>query len=45
MFRNYAPTTFNELIFEDASIASRQRKYASGFKRKSLLLFGEPGTA
>ena len=45
MFRNYAPTTFNELIFEDASVASRLRKYASGFKRKTLLLYGEPGTA
>lgn len=45
MFRNYTPNSFSELTFEDATVESRLKKYAQGFKRKSLLLYGEPGTA
>ena len=45
MFSKYYPQQFSQLIFEDTSVAKRLNKYASGTKTKSLLLYGQPGTA
>lgn len=45
MFTNYCPQKFSDLVFEDVEVRQRLQKYADGYKIKSLLLYGPPGTA
>jgi replication-associated recombination protein RarA len=43
-FAEYQPETFSDLVFDDLNVEQILRGYAVGFKRKNLLLWGQPGS-
>ena len=42
-FEDYKPQTFNQIVFEEHDIQQQLLGYASGSKRKNILLWGKPG--